>query len=173
MGATNLCLCYAPEKCGKFDFVDCWFSASSALELTSPSSIFLGFIMSNPVGHTNSYIDQDGPPPPDHDDEWLLLPSGPSGPAKDAASCCHAHSLASRTPGVRRSSSPSSAPPAKRMNGKRQKTSDAREDLCCFCSTTSSCTSRNCSCAMAGRPCHVVTPGRAIDAPTRLRHTIG
>jgi len=60
---------------------------------------------------------------------------------------------------VSHSSSATSAPPARRGNGKRQKTTAAHEDLCCFCSVTGSCTSRNCPCAKAGRPCHSCNPG--------------
>jgi hypothetical protein len=119
--------------------------------------------MSNLVGRTNSYASPDGPPqhPPEViDDERLPLPSGAPGPAADAASCRQEHTLlAKRMLGASRSLSALSAPPERRRNNKRQKTTKAREDLCCFCSIAASCSSRNCLCAKAGRPCQCCDPG--------------
>jgi hypothetical protein len=119
--------------------------------------------MSNLVGCTNSYIAPDGPPQHPlevNDDEWLPLPSGAPGPAADAASCHHEHTcLAKRTHGVNHSSSATSAPSERRRHDKRQKTHEAREDLCCFCLIAASCSSCNCPCAKAGRPCQRSDPG--------------
>jgi hypothetical protein len=72
--------------------------------------------------------------------------------AADTASPREHTLLVKRTLGVSHSSSATGAPPVRRGNGKRQKTAAARKDLCCFCSISSSCTSRNCPCAKAGRP---------------------
>jgi hypothetical protein len=122
------------------------------------------FDMSNLVGHTNSYVDPDGTPPhpPEvNDDEQLPRPSGASVPAADAASRRHEHPrLVKRPLGVSRLTSASNAPPARRRSDKRQKTAEAREDLCCFCLPAALCSSRNCSCAKAGRPCQCCDPGK-------------
>jgi hypothetical protein len=119
--------------------------------------------MLNLVVRTNSYVAPDGPP--QHpleviDDEGLRLPSSAPGPAADVASRCQEHTiLAKRTLGVSHSSSASSAPPERHRNNKRQKTTKARKDLCCFCLIAASCSSRNCLCAKAGRPCQCCDPG--------------
>jgi hypothetical protein len=112
-----------------------------------------------PVVCTSSY----GTPSPSKNDNDEWLPPRPvahgAAVAADAASPREHTFLVKRTLGVSHSSSATSAPPVRRRNGKRQKTAAAREDLCCFCSVTGSCTSRNCPCAKAGRPCHSCDPG--------------
>jgi hypothetical protein len=45
------------------------------------------------------------------------------------------------------------ATPAKGGGRKRRKTEVVRQGLCCFCVVGATCSSRNCSCAKAGRPC--------------------
>jgi len=107
-----------------------------------------------PVAHTSSY----GTPSPSENINDERLPPRPvahgTAVAADAASPQEHTLLVKRTLGVSHSSSGRGAPPVRWGNGKRQKTAAAREDLCCFCSIYSSCTSRNCPCAKAGRPCH-------------------
>jgi hypothetical protein len=131
------------------------------LILTSPSSLLGGFGINpmssptpEPVARTSSY----GTPSPSKSNNDERLPPRPvahgAAVAADAASPREHTLLVKRTLGVSHSSSATSAPPVRRGNGKRQKTVATREDLCCFCSVTGSCTSRNCSCAKAGRPCH-------------------
>ena len=113
-----------------------------------------------PVAHTSSY----GTPSPSKNSNDERLPPRPvahgAAVAADAA-CPREHTLLTkRTLGVSHSSSATGAQPVRRRNGKRQETAAAREDLCCFCSATSSCTSRNCPCAKAERPCHSCYPGK-------------
>ncbi len=124
---------------------------------------FWVFDMSNLVGRTNSYVDPDGTPPhpPEvNDDERLPRLSGTSVPAADAASRHLEHPrLIKRPLGVSCSTSASNAPPARRRSDKRQKTAEARKDLFCFCSPAALCSSCNCSCAKAGRPCQCSDPG--------------
>ena len=112
-----------------------------------------------PVVSTSSF----GTPSPSENNNDERLPPRPvahgAAVAGDAASTREHTLLMKRTLGVSHSSSATGAPPVRRGNGKRQKTAAAREDLCCFCSISSSCTSRNCPCAKAGRPCHSCDPG--------------
>jgi hypothetical protein len=113
-----------------------------------------------PVARTSSY----GTPSPSENSNDERLPPRPvahgTAVASDAASP-QEHTLhVKRTLGVSHSSSATSAPPVRCGNGKRQKTAAAREDLCCFCLVTGSCTSRNCPCAKAERPCHSCYPGK-------------
>ena len=49
-------------------------------------------------------------------------------------------------------------PPRKSQN-KKQRTTAAREDPCCPCSTSACCSERNCPCAKARRPCRDCDPG--------------
>ena len=125
----------------------------------------MGFDMSNLIGCTDSYIAPDGPPqhPPEaNDDEWLPLPSGAPRPAADAASCRHEHTcFAKSTHGVNCSLSATSAPSKKHRHDKRQKVHEACNDLCCFCLIATSCSSRNCPCAKAGRPCRFCNFGES------------
>ena len=71
-----------------------------------------------------------------------------------AAASRHAHAKRSSKTSVtaqpRWSSSTASRPTG---DGKRQKTAFAREDPCCPCSISSTCSERNCPCAKARRPC--------------------
>ena len=110
-----------------------------------------------PVARTSSY----GTPSKDNDER---LPPRPvahgAAIAADAASPQENPLLVKRTLRVSHSSSATSAPPGRRGNGKRQKTTAAQEDLCCFCLVTGSCTSRNCPSAKAGRPCHSCDQGK-------------
>jgi hypothetical protein len=126
--------------------------------------LFWGFDISNLVLRTNSYVAPDGPlqyPLEVIDNERLPLLSGASGRAAVAVGRCQEHTLfVKRVLGVNRSSSALSAPPKRRRNDKRQKTSKAREDLCCFCLIAASCPLRNCPCAKAERPCQCCDPGR-------------
>jgi hypothetical protein len=125
--------------------------------------------MPNLIGCTNSYAAPDGPPqhPPEViDDERLPLPSGAPGPAADAASRCQELTLlAKRLLVVSRSLSASSAPPKRHWNDKRQKTTKARKDLCCFCLIAASCSSCNCPCTKAGWICQCCNP-RVCDRCT-------
>ncbi len=112
-----------------------------------------------PVSRTSSY----STPSPSENINDERLPPRPvahgAAVAADAA-CPQEHTLLVKcTLGASHSSSATGAPPVRRGNGKRQKTAAARKDLCCFCLVTSSCTSRNCPCAKAGRPCHSCDPG--------------
>jgi hypothetical protein len=50
------------------------------------------------------------------------------------------------------------APPAREGGSNCQKTALARQDLCCFCAVGATCSSCNCSCAKAGRPCQSCDP---------------
>ena len=138
-------------------------SPHQCLILMSPSSFFAGFGINHmssptpePVARTSSY----GTPSEDDDER---LPPRPvahgAAVAADAASPQEHTLLVKRTLRVSHSSSATSAPPARRGNGKRQKTTAAREDLCCFCLVAGSCTSRNCPCTKAGRPCLSCDPG--------------
>ncbi|KAL3812075.1 hypothetical protein ACHAXA_002879 [Cyclostephanos tholiformis] len=112
-----------------------------------------------PVGGTSSY----GTPPSQNErDERLPPRHGALRPvvATDAASRRQEHTLLmSRTLGVSRSPSAAFATPSGRRNDKRPKISEAREDLCCFCSHVGSCSPRTCSCTKAGRPCRCCNPG--------------
>ena len=119
--------------------------------------------MSNPtgerVGRTSSY---GTPTSTNEHDERLPPRHGALRPivATDAASRRQEHTLLStRTPGVSRSPSAAFANPSRRRNDKRPKISEARVDLCCFCSHVGSCSPRTCSCAKAGRPCQCCDPG--------------
>ena len=133
-------------------------SPHQRLILTSPSSLLGGFGINpmsshtpEPVARTSSY----GTPSPSENNNDERLPPRPvAHGAADAASPREHTLLVKRTLCVSHSSSATSAPLVRRGNGKCQKTAAAREDLCCFCSVTGSCTSRKCPCAKAGRPCH-------------------
>ena len=73
------------------------------------------------------------------DDERLPLPPSAPGLATDAASRRQQHTIgAVRTLDDSRSPSASTATPSRSRNDKRQKTAEAREDLCCFCSPLAS-----------------------------------
>ena len=96
----------------------------------------------------------------DSDDERLPLPPSAPGPATDVASRRQQHTIGVvRTLDDSCSPSASTATLSRSRNDKRQKTAEAREDLCCFCSQLASCSSRTCSCAKAGRPCRCCDPG--------------
>ena len=60
---------------------------------------------------------------------------------------------------VSHSSSAASAPPAWQGASKRQKTTVAHKDLCCFCSIGGSCITHNCLCTKTGWPCHSCNSG--------------
>jgi hypothetical protein len=96
-------------------------------------------------------------------DEWLPPRHGApcTAVAADAASRRppEATLLVKQTIRVSHSSSVTIAPPAREGGSKRQKTAMARQDLCCFCAVGATCSSRNCSCAKAGRPCQSCNPG--------------
>ena len=136
------------------------------------------------MGGTSSY----GTPPSQNErDERLPPRHGALRPVvtTDAASRRQEHTLlTSRTLDVSRSPSAAFATPSGRRNDKRPKISEAREDLCCFCSHVGSCSPRTCSCAKAGRPCRCCDPGdcgrcsntveahnRVIRAENRRRST--
>ena len=104
---------------------------------------------------TNRPTNDERPPP---------RPVAPSTGASTEAASHRQHTTPSskRTHDASHSSSATRAPPVRCGTGKRQKTTEAREDLCCFCSVTSTCTSRNCPCAKAGRPCHSCDPGECF-----------
>ena len=70
--------------------------------------------------------------------------------------------------GSKRRSSPVDTPSSPRLTvsysrgadlAKRRKTAPARAVVCCSCSPSAICSQRNCSCAIAGRPCHNCDPG--------------
>ena len=88
-----------------------------------------------------------------------------------AAASRHAHAKrTSRTPATmqpRWSSSLASRPTG---DGKRQKTASAREDPCCPCSISSTCSERNCPCAKARRPCQNCDPSRGKCSNTVAAH---
>jgi hypothetical protein len=117
--------------------------------------------MSDLVGGTDSHVDSDESTTTSTDfDHERLPPPGAPGPVADAASRHQEHTIfAKRTLGVSRSPSASTATPSGRRHDKRQKTTAAREDLCCFCSPLATCSPRSCSCAKAGRPCRCCEPG--------------
>jgi hypothetical protein len=90
--------------------------------------------------------------------------------ATDAASC-HAHAKrASRTPATAHHRLYLSTASRVTSDGKRQKTASAREDPCCPCSISSTCTERNCPCAKARRPCRNCDPGRGRCTNTVAAH---
>ena len=76
-----------------------------------------------------------------------------------AAASCHAHAKrTSQTPATtqpRWSSSLASRPTG---DGKRQKTASAREDPCCPCPISLTCSKHNCPCTKAQRPCQSCDP---------------
>ena len=119
--------------------------------------------MSNPmrelVGGTSSY----GTPTSTNEHNERLPPRhGALRPAvaTGAASCRQEHTvLTTGTLGVRRLPSATTATPSRCRNDKRPKISEAREDLCCFCSHAGSCSPHTFSCAKAGRPCQCCDPG--------------
>ena len=123
--------------------------------------IFGFFDMSDLVGGTDSHVDSDESTTTSTDfDHERLPPPGAPGPVADAASRHQEHTIfAKRTLGVSQSPSASTATPSGRRHDKRQKTTAAREDLCCFCSPLATCSPRSCSCAKAGRPCRCCEPG--------------
>ena len=89
-----------------------------------------------------------------------------------AAASRHAHAKrTSKTPArpaqLRWSTSTASRPTG---DGKRQKTASAREDPCCPCSISSTCSERNCPCAKARRPCRNCDPGRGKCTNTVAAH---
>ena len=138
-------------------------SRNQRLILTSPSSFLGGFGINRmpspttePVARTSSY----GTPSKDNDERQppRLVAHG-AAVAADTASPQEHTLLVKHMLRISHSSSVTSEPPARCGNGKRQKTTAAREDLFCFCLVTGSCTSRNCPCAKAGRPCHSCDPG--------------
>ena len=112
-----------------------------------------------PVARTSSYCTPS--PSEDNNDERLLPRPVAHGAAITAnATSPREHTLLVKcTLRVSHSLSATSAPPPRRGNGKCQKRMAAREDLCCFCLVTGSCTSCNCPCTKAGRPCHSCNPG--------------
>jgi len=126
------------------------------------------------VARTRFYVT----PSPSEDNNDERLPPRPvahgAAIAADAASPREHTLLVKRTLRVSHSSSATIAPSARRGNGKHQKMTAAREDLCCFCSVTGSCTSRNCPCAKAGRPCHSCNPGqcRRCSTGSSVKRTI-
>ena len=70
--------------------------------------------------------------------------------------------------GSKRRSSPVDTPSSPRLTvsysrgadrAKRRKTAPARAVVCCSCSPSAVYSQRNCSCAIAGRPCHNCDPG--------------
>ena len=81
--------------------------------------------------------------------------------------------LVKRTIRVSHSLSAASAPTARRGASKQQKTTAARDDLCCFCSVGGSCTVRNCPCAKAGWRGRSCDPGSCNRCSNHLRCIIG
>ena len=102
----------------------------------------------------SSEIDFDERPPPRHGAPCTAV-------AADAASRRPSEPtlLVKRPIRVSHSSSVTIAPPAREGGSKRRKTEVAQQDLCCFCAVGATCSSRNCSCAKAGRPCRSCDPG--------------
>ena len=89
-----------------------------------------------------------------------------------AAASRHAHAKrTSKTPArpaqLRWSTSTTSRPTG---DGKRQKTASAREDPCCPCSISSTCSERNFPCAKARRPCRNCDPSRGKCSNTVAAH---
>jgi hypothetical protein len=124
---------------------------------------------SEPVMRTSSI---GTPQPQNHDDE--RPPPGSiafdATVSVDAACPRSKHTLlVKRTLRVSHSSSAASAPTARRGSSKRQKTTMARKDLCCFCSVGASCTVHNCPCAKAGWLCRSCNPGSCSRCSNMLK----